>query len=97
MFRSYRRTDFLIDSYQRVWFSEHNVQHQQTVGHTIHYIKVVVPYSPSLLGQDVWVHITAVSKWQVEGIVLQPSPKAILLNQENDELYTAEERIQLIT
>lgn len=63
---------YLFNFFLQVWFSETNKEKRQAVGHTIHYIKVIVPEKdPDLLGTDRMVKITATSKWHVEGHVLQ--------------------------
>lgn len=82
LYNSYSCNDFLLNSFQRVWFSETQLAMKQTVGHTKHFIKVVVPLDFELLGTDRWVKIVKVTKWHAEGEVLIND-----YSKEKDEIY----------
>ena len=74
MFESYRSTQQLLDTVQRVWFTE-NDQHRKKgalcVGHTKCYTKVTVPFEEGLLGTIVLMKITDCLKWHIEGTILE--------------------------
>lgn len=50
LFESYSTWGHLVGRWQRVWFCDTDEKHNQTVGHTKGYAKVVVPRDDSLLG-----------------------------------------------
>lgn len=65
-----------------MWFDDVNEANHQSVGHTIHYVKVVVPFDPTLLGTSRWVRVTNTAKWQVEGELVEEQ-----FSPEIDEIY----------
>mmetsp|Transcript_2871 Transcript_2871/g.6924 ORF Transcript_2871/g.6924 Transcript_2871/m.6924 type:complete len:564 (-) Transcript_2871:56-1747(-) len=70
-FDSYETNSHLLGREERVWFSDTEVKHGQTVGHTKGYVKVVVPREDSLLGKSKIVKVKATSKWHLEGEVIR--------------------------
>merc|ERR1719253_359752 len=67
LFESYVTFDHLVGREERVWFSETNSKHRQTIGHTKGYAKVVIPQQDALLGRSAIVRLRRASKWHVEG------------------------------
>lgn len=66
LFESYTTHEHLVGTEARAWFSDTDTRHNQTVGHTKGYVKVVVPRDESLLGRSAVVRIHSASKWHVE-------------------------------
>lgn len=70
LFGSYATFDWLQGREERVWFSDTDLRHGQTVGHTKGYAKVVVERDDALLGKSALVSLGHATKWHVEGRVL---------------------------
>lgn len=70
LFESYTTFDDLQYREERVWFCETDFRHQQTVGHTKNYAKIVVERDDALLGRSAKVQLGRATKWHVEGRVL---------------------------
>jgi threonylcarbamoyladenosine tRNA methylthiotransferase CDKAL1 len=70
LFESYTTNDHLVGTEARVWFSDSDARHNQTVGHTKGYVKVVVPKDDSLLGRSAMVRIDSSTKWHVQATIL---------------------------
>jgi len=71
LFESYETHGALAGREERVWFSDTDARHGQTVGHTKGYAKVVVERNDELLGKSAIVKVQRTTKWHVEGGVLQ--------------------------
>ncbi|KAK1932867.1 CDK5 regulatory subunit-associated protein [Babesia divergens] len=71
LFMSYECNSSYLNRTLPVWFSDIDVSHNQTVGHTKSYVKVVVPLDPELLGKRVLVQIVETTKWHLLGIVFK--------------------------
>lgn len=74
LFQSYRTTEHLQSTTQRVWFAEkdnHRRKGKLCVGHTKCYTKVTVPFEEGLLGTCALMEITECFRWHVEGVILQ--------------------------
>mmetsp|Transcript_84719 Transcript_84719/g.133808 ORF Transcript_84719/g.133808 Transcript_84719/m.133808 type:complete len:565 (-) Transcript_84719:25-1719(-) len=69
-FESYTTYDHLVGREERVWFSDSNAKHRQTIGHTKGYVKVVVDHQESLLGHSALVKLKSCTKWHIEGEVI---------------------------
>eukprot|EP00929_Paragymnodinium_shiwhaense_P050808 TRINITY_DN25594_c0_g1_i1.p1 TRINITY_DN25594_c0_g1~~TRINITY_DN25594_c0_g1_i1.p1 ORF type:complete len:564 (+),score=119.84 TRINITY_DN25594_c0_g1_i1:69-1760(+) len=70
LFDSYRTNDHLVGQTLQVWFCESDTRHNQTVGHTKGYVKVVVPRNDKLLGTSAMVRMNGATKWHVEGSII---------------------------
>jgi len=70
LFETYSTFDRLVGRQERVWFSETNTKHRQTIGHTKGYAKVVVDQNDALLGRSMLVQLRRATKWHVEGEVI---------------------------
>jgi len=70
LFDSYETNRHMVGREERVWFSDTEARHDQTVGHTKGYVKVVVRREDSLLGKSALVRVQRTSKWHLEGEVL---------------------------
>merc|ERR1740130_2020015 len=67
LFDSYGTYEHLVGRVEKVWFSETNTKHRQTIGHTKGYAKVVIPQQDELLGRSAIVRLGRASKWHIEG------------------------------
>eukprot|EP00446_Apocalathium_sp_SHHI-4_P042610 CAMPEP_0177330536 /NCGR_PEP_ID=MMETSP0368-20130122/20576_1 /TAXON_ID=447022 ORGANISM="Scrippsiella hangoei-like, Strain SHHI-4" /NCGR_SAMPLE_ID=MMETSP0368 /ASSEMBLY_ACC=CAM_ASM_000363 /LENGTH=589 /DNA_ID=CAMNT_0018790871 /DNA_START=51 /DNA_END=1817 /DNA_ORIENTATION=- len=70
LFDSYETNSHMLGREERVWFSDTEPKHGQTVGHTKGYVKVVVKQEDSLLGRSAIVRMRKATKWHLEGEVL---------------------------
>jgi threonylcarbamoyladenosine tRNA methylthiotransferase CDKAL1 len=70
LFESYSTWNALVGQEVRVWFSETNTKHNQTIGHTKGYAKVVVDHQETLLGHSALVRLERATKWHLEGRVV---------------------------
>jgi len=69
LFDSYETYQRLVGREERVWFCESESKHNQTIGHTKGYVKVVVARDDDLLGRSALVRLRKATKWHVEGEV----------------------------
>mmetsp|Transcript_62452 Transcript_62452/g.108920 ORF Transcript_62452/g.108920 Transcript_62452/m.108920 type:complete len:553 (+) Transcript_62452:66-1724(+) len=67
---SYNRNEALEGRAERVWFSGTEEAHNQTVGRTKNFAKVVVPRDDSLLGRNAMVLLGSSNRFHVEGKVI---------------------------
>jgi len=70
LFESYSTWDHLVGREERVWFCETNEKHNQTIGHTKGYAKVVIDRQDELLGRSAIVRLRKATKWHLEGKVM---------------------------
>eukprot|EP00927_Polykrikos_kofoidii_P066380 TRINITY_DN61992_c0_g1_i1.p1 TRINITY_DN61992_c0_g1~~TRINITY_DN61992_c0_g1_i1.p1 ORF type:complete len:613 (+),score=88.23 TRINITY_DN61992_c0_g1_i1:78-1841(+) len=70
LFDSYTTYDDLVGREERAWFSETDLKHGQTVGHTKGYAKVVVDRDDALLGKSAIVRLLSATKWHLVAKVL---------------------------
>lgn len=70
LFESYETFSHMVGREERVWFSDTEPNHNQTIGHTKGYVKVVVPREDSLLGRSATVRLVSATKWHTRGEVL---------------------------
>lgn len=70
LFDTYTTNDNMVGREEIVWFSDTEMKHNQTVGHTKGYVKVVVKREDDLLGKRAVVRITEATKWHLQGTVL---------------------------
>ena len=87
LFGSYSNYKHLLNTVQRVWVNETNVEaknkaENMMVGHTKAYVKVLIPNDESLMGKEVLVKIVAVFKWHVVGEIIDKSPEPLTVNYE---------------
>jgi threonylcarbamoyladenosine tRNA methylthiotransferase CDKAL1 len=74
LFESYTTNDYLKDQVVRVWFDyveKDSHSHNQSVGHTKNYTKVIVPYMEGLPGTSRLVQINSIHKWDVRGEIVE--------------------------
>lgn len=91
LFQSYRTTQKLQATTQRVWFAEkdnHRKKGKLCVGHTKCYTKVTVPFEEELLGTCALMEITDCFRWHVEGVILERNLEPLSV----DEKYFDEAR-----
>jgi len=66
---TYDRNEALKGKEERVWFTQTDEKHMQTVGRTKTYAKIVVPRDDALLGRSAIVKMLSTSRLHVEGQV----------------------------
>mmetsp|Transcript_15541 Transcript_15541/g.17261 ORF Transcript_15541/g.17261 Transcript_15541/m.17261 type:complete len:562 (+) Transcript_15541:46-1731(+) len=79
LFESYRTTNFLADTRQRIWVSEMDDKNaDMMVGHTKNYTKILIPRDEALMGKSVIVDIIETHMWHAVGKIIDSNPKPLI-------------------
>jgi hypothetical protein len=76
LFESFKPYEYLLQTSIRVWFdTEVSDDGRHSVGHSKAYIKVLVPFDPSLPGKNRIVNIQSCHRFHVEGVISETTTK----------------------